>query len=443
MPLTKRFLTVDQSLIYPKTALMNSQAYQALEILKSSQSIFIHGGSATPQVLIEALMAHAPRLENVEIMHLHTHGDPTYARPEYKKSFRVSNLFVGANIRPYLDYNQVDYIPCFLSEIPSLFRKKIKALDIALVHVSPPDSHGFCSLGTSVDVAKAAVETARYVIAQVNPQMPRVHGDGFIHVSKIHKMVEVDTPLHVSRPCQLSEAELKIGSQVAELVEDGATLQMGIGAIPDAVLSSLTNHKNLGIHTEMWSDGALPLIQNGSVNNSQKRFHQGKTVSSFITGSQKVFDFIHDNPSIINLDVAYVNNPTIIARNAKVTAINSAVEIDLTGQVCADSVGSRLISGVGGQVDFIRGAALSEGGKPIIALTARTKMGRPRLVPTLQAGAGVVTTRYHVHYVVTEYGSVSLFGKTFSERAHALISIAHPEDREFLEREWLTNKTRN
>ncbi|MFP5519131.1 MAG: acetyl-CoA hydrolase/transferase family protein [Bdellovibrionia bacterium] len=412
------------------------EAYKALDSVQSGNSVFIHGGAATPSILIEALVAHAPRLENVEIMHLHTHGEPIYAHPEYRKSFRVSNLFVGANMRPFVNYESVDYIPCFLSEIPSLFRKKIKKVDVALVHVSKPDAHGYCSLGTSVDVAKAAVEAASCVIAQVNPQMPRVHGDGLIHISQIHKMVEVNEPLHTSHCKDLAPEEVLIGKNVATLVEDGATLQMGIGTIPDAVLAALTGHKNLGIHTEMWSDGALPLIKKGIINNSQKNFHKGKTVSAFITGSQEVFDFINDNPSVINLDVGYVNNPTIIARNKKVTAINSAVEIDLTGQVCADSIGPRLISGVGGQVDFIRGAALSEGGKPIIALTSRTKKGISRLVPTLKEGAGVVTTRYHVHYVVTEYGCANLFGKSISERAKALISIAHPEDRENLSRQW-------
>lgn len=411
-------------------------AFEALKAVKSNHKVFIHGGAATPDVLINALIAHADRLNNVEIMHLHTHGDPIYAHPKYKNSFFTSNLFVGANMRPYIDFEQNDYIPCFLSEIPSLFRKGIKPLDVALIHVSPPDKHGYCSLGTSIDVARAAVETAKIVIAQVNPQMPRVHGDGIIHESKIHFKVQVNAPLHESLPKDLNPEEIAIGKNVSEIVEDGATLQMGIGAIPDAVLAALGNHKNLGIHTEMWSDGALPLLEKGIINNAKKRIHPGKTVSAFITGSQKVFDFINDNPSIIQLDVSYVNNPSVIARNKRVTAINSAVEIDLTGQVCADSIGPNIISGVGGQVDFIRGAALSEGGKPIIALTARAKKGMSRIVPMLKEGAGVVTTRYHVHYVVTEYGVAYLFGKTLSERAKALIQIAHPEDRENLERQW-------
>lgn len=411
-------------------------AVEALKVVQSGHKVFIHGGAATPDALINALVAHADRLTDVEIMHLHTHGEPTYAKPEYRKSFLVSNLFVGANMRPFIDFDRVDYIPCFLSEIPSLFRKGIKPLDVALIHVSPPDQHGYCSLGTSVDVAKAAVETAKIVIAQVNPRMPRVHGDGIIHESKIDFKVAVNEGLHISEPKPLSPEEISIGQNVAGIVDDGATLQMGIGAIPDAVLAALKNHKNLGIHTEMWSDGVLPLLKSGVINNSKKKIHPHKTVSAFITGSQEVFDFIHDNPTILQLDVSYVNNPSVIARNKRVTAINSAVEIDLTGQVCADSIGPNIISGVGGQVDFIRGASLSENGKPIIALTSRAKKGFSRIVPMLKEGAGVVTTRYHVHYVATEYGVASLFGKTLSQRAKALIEIAHPDDREVLSRRW-------
>lgn len=415
---------------------MVSTAFEALQSIQSHHRVFIHGGAATPSVLIEAMIAHADRLEDVEILHLHTHGEPIYAHPQFRKSFKISNLFVGANLRPYIDFDRIDYIPCFLSEIPSLFRRGIKPLDVALIHVSPPDKHGYCSLGTSIDVARAAVDTARIVIAQVNPKMPRVHGDGLIHQSKINFMVEVDEPLFESPAKSLSNAEIAIGKNVAQIIEDGATLQMGIGAIPDAVLSALGSHKDLGIHTEMWSDGALPLFEKGIINNSKKSIHPGKSVSAFVVGTQKVFDFINDNPSILQLDVGYVNNPAVIARNKKVTAINSAVEIDLTGQVCADSLGPNIISGVGGQLDFIRGAALSENGRPIIALTSRTKKNTSRLVPMLKAGAGVVTTRYHVHYVATEYGVVNLFGLTLSERAKALISIAHPEDREALAKQW-------
>ncbi len=413
-------------------------AADAISIIKNNDRVFIHGGAATPQTLINSLVAQASRLENVEILHLHTHGPAEYAKPEFKKSFKVTNLFVGANIRPYLDFDRIDYLPCFLSEISSLFRNGIKKLDVALVHVSPPDIHGFCSLGSSVDVVRAAVDTAKVVIAQVNPQMPRTHGDGLIHTSRIHAMVEVNEPLFESKVSALTEVELSIGRNVAALVEDGSTLQTGIGAVPDAVLASLKGHKNLGIHSEMWSDGVLALVESGVVNNSLKKTHPGKIVSSFVTGSRKLFDFIDDNPSVLLLEASYVNNPTVIARNKKVVAINSAVEIDLSGQVCADSIGHHIISGVGGQIDFIRGAALSEGGKPIIALPSRTHKGIARIVPTLKAGAGVVTTRAHIHYVATEYGVADLFGKTLNERAKALINIAHPDDRESLSKIWHT-----
>lgn len=413
-----------------------SSAASALELVESGHRVFVQGAAATPFRLISGLVEHAERLRDVEIIHLHTEGDAPYARPELAKSFRLANLFVGANLRGRLAAGRVDYLPCFLSEIPNLFRSGKRPLDVALVHVSPPDAHGFCSLGTSVDVAHAAVESARVVIAQVNPKMPRVHGDGFVHISKFDRWIEVDDALPEVRPAAPSAEETRIGSLVASLIEDGSTLQVGIGSIPDAVLASLRDHRYLGIHTEMWSDGALALIRSGAVDNSRKRIHPGKSVSGFLMGSQALYDFVHDNPSVVQLDIGYVNSPNNIARNPKVVAINSAVEIDLTGQVCADSIGSRIISGVGGQMDFIRGASLSVGGKPIIALTSRTKRGIPRIVPTLQPGAGVVTTRAHVHYIVTEYGCADLYGKTLSERARELTKIAHPEDRELLEHEW-------
>lgn len=326
----------------------------------------------------------------------------------------------------------VDYLPCFLSEIPALFRSRRRPLDVALIHVSPPDAHGYCTLGASVDVARAAVESAALVIAQVNPRMPRVHGDGFVHLDEIDFHVEVDTPLPEVPSHTLSEAEVRIGQHAAGIIEDGATLQMGIGAVPDAVLAALRGHRHLGIHTEMWSDGALDLIESGAVDNSRKKVHAGKTVSGFLMGSQRLYDFVHDNPAVVQLDIGYVNNPAVIARNPKVTAINSAVEIDLTGQVCADSIGFRVISGVGGQMDFIRGASISPGGKPIIALTSRTRRGEARIVPRLKKGAGVVTTRAHVHFVITEFGVADLYGRTLAERSRALIEIAHPDDREWL-----------
>ncbi len=408
----------------------------AISKIESNQRVFIHGGAATPHFLVKELAAQSARLRNVEIIHMHTHGDPLYAHPEMRENFRVVNLFVGANMRPYLDFDRVDYLPCFLSEMHQLFKSGRRRPDVALVQVSPPDKHGFCSLGTSVDVAKTAVDTADIVIAQVNPRMPRLHGDGILHESNITYFVDGDAEVEQVFSKPLSELELSIGRYVAELVEDGATLQTGIGSIPDAVLASLKNHKNLGIHTEMWSDGALDLILSGAVTNKEKRFHAGKSVATFIMGTQRVYDFIDDNPSVVLLEASYVNNPTNIARNKKVTAINSAVEIDLTGQVCADSIGSQIISGVGGQIDFIRGASLSEGGKPIIALPSRTHRGISRVVPQLKTGAGVVTTRAHVHYVATEYGVADLFGRTLHERANALINIAHPDDREYLDKEW-------
>ena len=302
--------------------------------------------------------------------------------------------------------------------------------------MSPPDAHGYCSLGVSVDVALAAARAARVVIAQINTRMPRVHGDGFLHVDAIHHWCEVSDPIPEIPVCVRTPVEERIGQLVAGLIEDGATLQAGIGSVPDAVLASLKGHRRLGIHTEMWSDGALDLLQCGAVDNSEKAVHRGKTVSGFIMGTRRVYDFIHDNPSVAQLQIDYVNNPVVIARNPRVAAINSAVQVDLTGQVCADSIGPRIISGVGGQMDFMRGAALSPGGKPIIAMTSRTRRGVGRIVSGLTPGAGVVTTRAHVHYVVTEHGVADLAGKTLRERASALVAIAHPDDRARLEREW-------
>jgi len=414
-----------------------------VKYIESGHRVFIHGGAATPLKLIDALIEQAERLDNVELIHLHTLGEARYADLQFSKSFRVSNLFVGPNMRGKMEFDGVDYLPCFLSEIPALFRSNKRPIDVALIHVSPPDSHGFCSLGTSVDVAKAAVDAANLVLAQVNIQMPRVHGDGFIHINKIHHFVELDEPLPEVPPVALTNEEKTIGRYTADLIENGSTLQVGIGTIPDAVLENLKSHRNLGIHTEMWSDGTLNLIKCGAVDNSAKIIYPGKTVSGFVIGTKALYTFIHDNPSVVQLDIGYINNPTNIARNPKVAAINSAVEIDLTGQVCADSIGHRIISGVGGQTDFIRGASLSSGGKPIIALTSRTRKGIPRIVPTLRLGAGVVTTRAHVHYVVTEYGVADLYGKTLKERARSLIEIAHPQDRAPLEKAWHENLRRS
>jgi acyl-CoA hydrolase len=404
--------------------------------IQSNQSIFIQGASATPYELIEALVARAPQLRKVHIHHLHTDGPGLYFQEKYAESFRVNNLFTGGNARKAVQEGRADYIPVFLSEIPNLFRRRIIPLDVALIHVSPPDKHGFCSLGVSVDVALSAVQSAHTVIALVNPQMPRTLGDGMIHISKIHHFVEVNRPLPVQEPAPLGEVEKKIGAFVAELVENGATLQMGIGAIPDAALAALVHHKELGIHTEMFSDGVIELVQKGVITNQHKARHRGHIVSGFVMGTQKLYDFVNDNPYVRMLDIAYVNDTSIIRQNPKVTAINSAIEVDLTGQVCADSIGTKIYSGVGGQMDFIRGASLSEGGKPIIALPSTTSKGESRIVNQLKPGAGVVTTRAHVHYVVTEYGIANLYGQNIRNRAKALINIAHPAHRENLEKEF-------
>ncbi|MFN7824385.1 MAG: acetyl-CoA hydrolase/transferase family protein [Pseudobdellovibrionaceae bacterium] len=408
-------------------------SHQAFDFSLNGKTIFIHGGAATPQILIEMLMRQADQLSQVGIIHLHTEGTARYVG---HPAFRVSNLFVGANMRGKLNDDSVDYIPCFLSEMPELFRRKIKKIDVAFIQTSPPDKHGHVSMGVSVDCAKAAVEAADIVVAEVNQQMPRVHGDGFIHIDDIDFTVEVDRPIYSPPRKKLTEVELNIGKNVSELVENGATLQLGIGAIPDAVCAHLKNHQDLGIHTEMWTDGAFDLVKSGVVTNRLKKFHQGKVTSCFLMGSREMYDYVHDNQAVLNLEASYTNYPLNIIRNPQVTAINSAVEIDLTGQVCADSIGSRIISGVGGQMDFMRAAALSEGGKPILALSSTTKSGASRLVVQLKPGAGVVTTRAHVHHVVTEYGSVNLYGRTLGERAKLLISIAHPSHREALEKQW-------
>lgn len=412
-----------------------SSVKEVLAPIKENSTIFVHGAAATPQVLLEGICHEYAGLENLEFVHLHTEGECEYAKPQYK-NFRITNLFTGRNLRGRIDHDRIDYLPCFLSEIPNLFRSGAKKVDVALIQVSPPDKHGHVSLGVSVDTAKAAVECANLVIAQINPKMPRVHGSGFIHVDDIDYAIEYESELHSPGPHHLSDIEMQIGAHVASLVEDGATIQLGIGSIPDAVARNLKHHKHLGLHTEMWSDGAFELIKSGVIDNSKKTFHQGISTSSFIVGSRELYDYIDDNMQTLNFEADYTNSPIKIMRNPKVTAINSAVEIDLTGQVCADSIGHKIISGVGGQMDFLRAAALSEGGKPILALPSRTSKGVPRLTSSLKQGAGVVTTRSHIHHVVTEYGHVNLYGLALNERAQALISIAHPDDREALSREW-------
>jgi 4-hydroxybutyrate CoA-transferase len=413
--------------------MLGTTAQEAVKAIRSGNHIFIHSVAAAPEALIEAMVARAAELRDVQLYHLHTEGEASYSRPEYANSFYTNAFFVGKNVRQAIAEGRGSYIPVFLSEIPRLFRKQIIRLDVALIMVSPPDAHGYCSLGTSVDASLAAVQTARIVIAQVNKCMPRTHGDGLVHSSQIHYAIEHHTPLHQASPEPLSDIERKIGKHVASLVENGATLQMGIGSIPNAVLEALNGHKDLGIHTEMFSDGIIPLAEKGVITGRYKRKHPGKIVSTFLVGSEQLYDFVDDNPSVLLLDVAYVNDTSIIRQNPRATAINSAIEIDITGQVCADSMGYQLYSGVGGQMDFIRGASLSEGGKAIIALPSATSKGISRIVDHLKEGAGVVTTRSHVHYIVTEYGIAYLYGKTLRQRADELIRIAHPEHQAFLE----------
>ena len=410
-------------------------ADEAVSVIASNNRVFIHSVAAAPRLLIEAMVRRAPHIRNVEIVHLHTEGSAPYAQPEYADSFRVNAFFVGSNVRKALAEGRADYVPIFLSEVPALFRRDILPLDVALVQVSPPDKHGFCSLGVSVDVSRAAVQKAKYVIAQVNPNMPRTHGDALIHKEVFHAMVESNDEMHLFENPPANDIELQIGRNVASLIEDGATLQMGIGAIPDATLAALTNHRRLGIHTEMFSNGLIDLVELGVVTGEDKRVHPGKIVAGFVMGNRRLYDFIDDNPLVAMLDIAYVNDTAVIRRNPKVTAINSAIEIDLTGQVCADSIGMMQYSGVGGQMDFIRGASLSEGGKPIIAMPSVTNKGISRITPFLKQGAGVVTTRAHMHYVVTEYGVANLYGKNMRQRAYELIRLAHPDHRESLERE--------
>jgi acyl-CoA hydrolase len=408
---------------------------EAIEHVQSENRIFVHGAASTPNTLIRELVAQASRLRDVEICHLHTHGEAAYAQEAHYQSFKINNFFIGANVRPTLGKVRNQYIPIFLSEIPLLFKKKILPLDVAFIHVSPPDKHGFCSLGLSIDATRTAIEYAKIIIAQVNPKMPRSHGDGIIHESKIHYAVQTNDDIPEDRPEELSPEELSIGRHVAGIINDGACLQLGIGGIPNAVLACLGNHKDLGIHSEMFSDGVLPLVESGVINGRKKKTHPGKIVTTFAIGSRKLYDFIDDNPMIAMLDVAYTNATNVIRKNPQVTAINSAIEIDLTGQVCADSIGHRMFSGVGGQMDFIRGASLSEGGKPIIAMTATTKKGQSKIVPFLKEGAGVVSTRAHIHHIATEYGIVDLYGKNLAQRAKALISIAHPDFREELSKQ--------
>ncbi len=411
------------------------KAEDAVQVIKSGDRVFLHGSAATPVPLIQAMQNRHASLQDVELVSISNMGMLNFDDPLYRKSFFMNSLFVSANTRAVVNSDRGDYVPIFLSQIPQLFKENLLPVQVALIQVSEPDAHGYCSLGISVDIARAAVDTAKHIIAMVNPQMPRTHGDGYLHYSKMDAMVWIDTPLpEVDYGSKKNKIVEKIGEHVACLIEDGSTLQLGIGSIPDQVLQNLKHHKNLGLHTEMFSDGVIPLIQNGIINNSQKTINPGRSVTSFIAGTKRIYDFVHDNPAIRVMDISYVNDTAIIRKNPKVIAINSALEIDITGQVCADSLGTYQYSGIGGQMDFMRGASLSKEGKPIIALPSTTSKGISRIVPFLKQGAGVVTTRGHIHWVVTEYGNINLFGKNLLQRARALQSIAHPAHREELDK---------
>lgn len=408
---------------------------EAVKVIKPGDRVFIHGGAATPHFLINKMTERAHELWNVELVSISLQGEISFADAKYKDSFHINSLFVSAPVRKAVNEGRGDYVPVFLSEIPNLFRRNVLPIDVALVQVSPPDKHGYCSLGVSVDVAATAIKVAKHVIAQINPRMPRTHGDSMVHVKSFNSMVYAEQELPEIVAEESSSETLKlIGKNVASLIEDGATLQTGIGSVPDAVLASLTNHKRLGLHTEMFSDGVLPLVEKGIITNEFKKKHRGKIATGFLLGSRKLYDFVDDNPSVVVLNIDYVNDTAVIRTNPKMTAINSAVEIDITGQVCSDSIGTYHFSGIGGQMDFMRGAALSEGGKPIIALPSMTAKGHSKIVSMLRPGAGVVTTRGHAHYIVTEYGVADLYGKNMKQRAKELIKIAHPNHREVLEK---------
>ncbi len=412
----------------------NISSTEAVSYVKSGDTVFFQGAAMTPNILINALCERYSELQDVNIIQMHTEGEAKYMDAPYSDAFKLSSCFVGGNVRKGVNTNNGDYIPIFLSEIHWLFRRNILPLDVAFIQVSPPDKHGYCSLGTSVDITLPAIQTAKKVIAQINPCVPRTHGDGIIHIKNIDFAVEVNHPLHSSAPTTPTAIEEKIGNYVAGLIDDGSTLQMGIGNIPNVVLNNLQNHKNLGIHTEMFSDGILPLIEKGIITGSEKEIKTGKIVTCFAVGTQKLYDFIDDNPIVHFKEAAYTNDTALIKQNPKVVAINSAIEIDLTGQICADTIGKFQYSGVGGQMDFMRGAALSHQGKPIFAMPSVTNKGASKIAAFLKEGAGVTTTRAHVHYVVTENGIVNLFGKSLKQRAKLLISIAHPNHQENLEK---------
>lgn len=409
-------------------------AQQALQAVKSGDFVYVHPGCAAPQRLLDALVARQRELEDVRIMHLMAMSKADYVNPGMEGHFRHIAFFTGKNVREAINQGRADYMPIFLSEIPRLFYSKKVPVDVALIHVSPPDEHGFCSFGVGVECTKAAAETAKVVIAQVNPNMPRVLGDNFIHVRKVTYFVESHDPILELPRVRMSPAFDEIGRNVASLIEDGSTLQLGIGGIPDAVLHYLQERRHLGVHSEMFSDGMVELVEQGVVTNEKKTLHPGKIVASFVLGTRPLFDFIHNNPIVEFHPSDYVNDPFIISQNYKMVAVNSALQADLTGQVCADSIGDMVYSGFGGQVDFVRGASRAKEGKAVIALLSTAKDGEISRISTyLDEGAGVVTSRADVHYVVTEFGIADLHGKTLRERAKALINIAHPKFREELE----------
>jgi acyl-CoA hydrolase len=408
----------------------------AVKLVKSGDHVHFSSVASAPQCLINALIerGRAGELKDVTIHHLHTEGPAPYASKEFEGIFQHDAFFVGGNVRAAVQSGYADYIPIFLGETQRLYRDGYLPCDVCMLQVCPPDEHGFISMGTSVDATLAAVEKAKIVIAVINPNVPRSFGDAIIHMEMIDIFVEDDTPLEPAHFSNPDEIETAIGKHCAALVEDGACLQMGIGAIPNAVLSQLGNHKNLGIHTEMFADGVLPLVEKGVLNGANKAIDTGKMVATFLMGSQNVYDYIHNNPEVLMMDVGYTNDPFIIAKNDKVTAINSALQVDLTGQICADSLGIKHYSGVGGQIDFVYGASRSKGGKAIIAMPSVTNKGISKISPTLMNGSGVVTSRYHMHWFVTEYGAVNLYGKSLQQRAKLIISIAHPSHREDLDK---------
>jgi len=416
-------------------------AEEAVRVIKPGNRVFMTGNVSVPQKLLAALVDYAPELHDVEICQALSVGPADYVRPGMEKHLRVNSMFISANVRQAIWEGRADFTPVLLSEFPLLFKNKVLPVDVALVHVSPPDEHGFCSFGVEVGLTKSPAESARIIIAEVNEQMPRTLGDSFIHVSRLDYIVPVNYPLPdvVMNEGKDDEVVRKIASYIAELIPDGATLQLGIGAIPDTILTFLDNKKDLGIHTELFSDGVVRLVEAGVITNARKTLHPGKIVVGFLIGTQKLYRWVHNNPLCEFHPTEYINDPFVIAQNERMVAINSAIEIDLTGQVCADSIGPKFFSGVGGQLDFVYGAARSKGGKPIIAMpsTTTSKDGRliSKIVATLKPGAGVVTTRNHVHYVVTEYGVADLYGKPIRQRAQALINIAHPDFRDELRKQ--------